>query len=121
MSDHFLIQDAKEKMEQLKEYLQKDSAIVFGCIKDDKLIAFIWAYPFAFREESRIYISVVQVLPQYRSCGIGSELIDAVINAGITLGAKAAYIHTEAQNVGALKLYRKKGFEDERIQLCKYL
>lgn len=121
LTDHFSMQDAKEKMEQLREYLQQDLAIVFGCIKDNKLIAFIWAYSFAFREESRIYISVVQVLPQYRGSGIGSELIDAVMRVGITLGIKAVYIHTDAQNAGALKLYRRKGFVDERIQLCKNL
>lgn len=121
LTDHFSMQDAKEKMDQLSEYLQKDSAIVFGCIKDNKLIAFIWAYPFVFREESRIYISVLQVLPQHKRSGIGSKLIDEVINAGINLGIKAIYIHADAQNTGALELYRKNGFVDERIQLCKSL
>jgi len=116
----FSYSDAESKIAELIEYVGNDSAIVFGCLDyKNKLVGFIWAYRVVFREENRMYVSVIQIDDAYRGCGLGTKLLNAVENEARTVNLPALYIHTEAYNEGAIRLYEHEGYVIERVQLRK--
>lgn len=116
----FSYSDAEGKIVELIKHVGNDSAIVFGCIDDrGELVGFIWAYRVAFREESRMYVSVVQINDAYRGNGLGTKLLNAVENEARIAMLPALYIHTEAHNQGAIRLYEREGYVLERVQLRK--
>ncbi|MFB0919929.1 MAG: GNAT family N-acetyltransferase [Oscillospiraceae bacterium] len=116
----FSYSDAESKVDELIEYIGNDSAVVFGCVDEkDKLIGFIWAYNVVFREENRMYVSVVQIDAAYRGYGLGTKLLNAVENEARKESLLALYIHAEAYNQGAIRLYEREGYVPERVQLRK--
>ncbi len=118
----FSFSDADSKIVELIEHVGNNSAVVFGCVDDkDKLVGFIWAYSVVFREENRMYVSVVQIDNAFRGRGLGTKLLNEVENEARKASLPALYIHTEANNQGAIKLYEREGYVMERVQLRKQL
>lgn len=114
--------DAREKCIQLKEYIGEEKAIVFGSVEENKLLGFIWAYEYPFREDTnRLYVSILHVHRQYRNCQIGKMLLEAVEEEAEKLNYSAVFLHTEAFNEGALRFYHRMGYGDERVQVVKEL
>ena len=58
----------------------------------------------------RIYLSRLIVKPEYRNKGIGSILVDFMIEEIRKMGYKEISIGVDKDNTAALHLYRKKGF-----------
>ena len=119
--DSFTTEEAHCKIESLIEHVSNGKAIVFGYFDESRLVGYIWAYEHKYRDERRVYVSEVRVEENYRGKGIGHQLLRAVQNTALDMGYKAMYIHAEATNVGAIKLYEKEGYELERVQLRKQL
>lgn len=58
----------------------------------------------------RIYLSRLIVKPEYRNKGIGSILVDFMIDEIMKMGYKEISIGVDKDNTAALHLYCKKGF-----------
>ena len=58
----------------------------------------------------RIYLSRLIVKPEYRNKGIGSILVDFMIDEIRKMGYKEISIGVDKDNTAALHLYRNKGF-----------
>lgn len=113
--------DAEKKISELKMYLEMNQAIVFGAFDDSKLIGFVWAYKFPFREDvNRLYISVVHVDSLYRNQGIGKQFIQSIELEAKKLGIETIFLHAEATNDRACKFYEREGFSKERIQYVRH-
>lgn len=119
--ENFTMDDAMIKIDSLIEHVSKDQAIVYGYYFDKFLIGYVWAYEHKYRDEERVYVSEIRVDENFRGRGIGHKLLQAVENAALELGYRALYIHTEASNKGAIRLYENEGYEIERVQLRKQL
>ena len=68
-----------------------------------------------------MYVSEIRVKEEFRNHGIGAELLRLVEDKAKEMGIRAMYLHAEANNTKGLKLYKRLGFNEERIQLRKYL
>lgn len=119
--DSFTREDAEAKIKSMTAHIADGSAIVYGGFDGDKLAAYIWAYRISFRDEDRVYVSEVHVADEYRGQGIGHILLTAVEDEARKLGVSAMYIHTEADNAGAIRLYEREGYRMERVQMRKPL
>jgi len=113
--------DAKRKIGELKDYIAMDKAIVYGAFYQNVLVGYIWSYVHKFRQEERLYVSEIHVDDNWRSRNIGKRLLARVEDDAVNLGLGTMYIHVEAKNSGALKLYEREGYEVERIQLRKII
>lgn len=120
-TEEFVYAQAVDKINELVSYIQQGKAFAFGYLVEDKLIGYIWGYLYKFREEQRIYINEIHVLEKWRSHGIGKFLLDEIEKEAKMHKIKALYIHAEADNEKAIKLYQKAGYKEERIQLRKGL
>lgn len=119
--ESFVREDAEAKIRSMIAHIQDGSAIVYGCIDNAGLIGYIWAYKISFRDEDRVYVSEVHVSEKCRGQGIGHLLLNAVEEEARKLKVPALYIHTEADNSGAIKLYESEGYRMERVQMRKPL
>jgi [ribosomal protein S18]-alanine N-acetyltransferase len=63
------------------------------------------------RDEDNDYISDLWVEPAVQGQGIGSSLLRAIKLAIAEAGYDKARISTHARNLGAIRLYRREGFE----------
>ena len=54
----------------------------------------------------------ISVSPRHRRCGYGQDICVSLTNAALDCGAKTAYLQLVSDNVGAVRLYEKLGFED---------
>ena len=119
--DSFVREDAEAKIKSMIAHIADGSAIVYGCLDGDELLGYIWAYRISFRDEDRVYVSVVHVSEKCRGQGMGHLLLAAVEAEAREMGVPALSIHAEADNAGAIRLYEREGYRMERVQLRKPL
>lgn len=117
--DHFTSEDAYKKTGDFIEHLKDYTAVSYGAFEDENIVGFIWAYPHQFREEKRMYVNEIRVQESYRGRGIGRALLGLVEDKAKELGLGAVYLHAEAGNGKARKLYEVCGYLEERIQMRK--
>lgn len=117
--DHFTSEDAYKKIGDFIEHLKDRTAISYGAFDDEKIVGFIWSYVHQFREEKRMYVNEIRVKEEYRGRGIGKELLRLAEDKAKELGLAAIYLHAEAGNIDARKLYEVCGYLEERIQMRK--
>jgi len=56
------------------------------------------------------YIQTVEVTPQLRGRGIGSELLRRVEGSASQAGARSVWLHVDAENRSAIGLYESHGY-----------
>lgn len=59
------------------------------------------------------YILTLEVLPEFRHRGIGSELLRCVEDSARVANAATLGLHVDATNAGAIRLYEAHGFRCE--------
>lgn len=62
--------------------------------------------------QKRIYVSRMIVKKEYRNRGIGSEILEFLVEKARSMGYREMTVGVDKDNVNALKLYRKYGFTD---------
>ena len=71
-----------------------------------QLVGFI---SYELKESSGAYINDLTILPEFQNKGVGSKVLDFVLER--LKNAKRIELVTHPQNIPALKLYLKYGFE----------
>ena len=56
------------------------------------------------------YIQTIEIAPQCRGRGIGSELMRRLEGSANAKGAVAIWLHVDETNAGAIRLYRSHGY-----------
>ena len=117
--EHFTFDEAVIKIEGFINHLKNNTCIGYGLFHEDEICGYIWAYPHQFREESRMYINEIRIREDYRNSGYGKALIKLVEESAKEMGIGALYIHAEANNPSAIRLYESIGYMMERVQFRK--
>ena len=117
--DHFTFDQAYEKIGDLIDHLRTSTCISYGAFEGTKIVGYIWAYPYTFREELRVYINECSVKEDYRNRGIGKQLISLIENRSKESGYSVVYLHAEADSLNAVRFYESIGYRKERIQFRK--
>ena len=117
--EHYSFEESYEKIGDLINHLSSNTCSAYGAFEGDEIIGYIWAYLHPFREETRMYINEIRVKEEYRNRGIGKELMRMVEERAKELNLPALYLHAEATNPDAIRLYESIGYKTERIQLRK--
>ena len=113
------MEEAEAKIRSMIAHMADGSAIVYGVFDGQTVCGYLWAYEVQFREERRVYVSEVHVDENLRGQGFGTMLLEAAEAEAVDRGISALYIHAEANNPGAIRLYERFGFQMERVQLRK--
>lgn len=59
------------------------------------------------------YIATIEVAPEYRQRGVGGELLRRVEDSARAADAAALWLHVDAANAGAIRLYEAHGYSCE--------
>lgn len=110
-----------ESDKAVKEWLDdKDSNILVAQL-DGKLVGtcFVGLYGFDSEKGTVLWIRELVVNPNCQGKGIGYELLNYAIKWGMDKGAKRSFLACDAENINAIKLYRKFNYErkEERGQI----
>jgi len=94
----------------IDDYAAKLSAhaMCFEAWNDETLIGLVAAYP--DHQHSRMFISNVSVLPQWRGHGFAAGLVTRCSDGARDLGMRSVVLELAADNVAARRLYDKLGF-----------
>jgi len=65
-------------------------------------------------EENSAYIQTIEVTPSQRGLGIGGELLRRVEDSAVAAGAGAIWLHVDAENSAAIRLYESRGYVRQR-------
>lgn len=117
--ESFTYEDACRKMDDLVFHLGNGTCVAYVALDGDEVCGFVWAYPHRWRDEERMYVSEIRVREGWRRRGIGTELLRLVEERAREMGLGALYLHAEADNPDAVRLYESLGYELERVQLRK--
>jgi len=71
-------------------------------------------------EGDQAHIAKVTVHEDYRRRGIGSALLEYLIDHSLRLGLTRMYLEVRRSNVAAQQMYRRFGFQFERVQPNAY-
>ncbi len=56
------------------------------------------------------YIETLEVLPEVRGKGVGGELLRRMENSAWVAGASVSWLHVDAENAGAIRIYQRHGY-----------
>jgi GNAT superfamily N-acetyltransferase len=86
---------------------------------EGQAIGYLAASPRSFSYKTKSYTELdnMGVTPEYRSRGIGSQLVDKYLEWSREGGYEKACVNAFAKNTGALEFYRKHGFKDIDVSL----
>jgi len=104
-------------IDNLKKFISGENNYGFVGIKDNKAIAFLYGYGM-YRPDGRnmFYIHSVDVLPDYQSMGIGTKLLEFVIEYIKSENKFYKYfVLAEKDNIKACKLYKKFANSNEQV------
>jgi ribosomal-protein-alanine N-acetyltransferase len=60
--------------------------------------------------ECRAYVQTIEVAPEDRRRGVGEELLNWIECSASGAGASSIWLHVEAENAGAVRLYEAQGY-----------
>ena len=58
------------------------------------------------------YIATIEVLPEFRSHGVGAELLRRLEGSAHAERATAIWLHVDIDNAAAIRLYERLGYGD---------
>jgi ribosomal protein S18 acetylase RimI-like enzyme len=102
--DLLLLADPSKDL--IDEYLKQSD--IFTAKQNDKTIGVIVLFPLSVET---VEIKNVAVKPEFQGQGIGSYLIENVVQVALSNSQKSICIGTANSSIGQLLLYQKLGFE----------
>lgn len=101
--------------------LNNPRAICLIAEENNKPVGYIAAAPkeVSYRLSKYIEIENMGICPNYRSKGIGSQLIEKCLKLAKEKGYQKAYVNSYFENSKAIKFYENRGFKKIDISLEK--
>ena len=93
----------------MRQLVEAADAATWIAEADDRMAGFAiveWA-------EGAAYIQTLEVLPERRGSGVGGELLRLTEGSARGAGAELIWLHVDAENAGAIRLYERHGYRYE--------
>ena len=105
---------SKKILNNMYKYISDKSAIIYGYLLDNKIVAIIWTF---FIDDKNIHINYFVVLDEYRNNRIGKKMLEYVIK---NFKENTFELFVSKENIKAIKFYKKNGFEIVEEKENKY-
>jgi ribosomal-protein-alanine N-acetyltransferase len=66
--------------------------------------------------EGTAYIQTLEVMPEWRGAGVGGELLRRMERSALAGDSEMIWLHVDAENDGAIRLYERNGYSYENRQ-----
>ena len=95
----------------MRQLVESPSSITWVAGENDSMAGFAIAELNLEPNYPTAYIPTLEVCPELRRCGIGRELLHRIEQSALAAGAALLWLHVDAENDAAVRLYRAHGFE----------
>ncbi len=116
IKEPIIIDNVTYTIEMIKKFIQSEENYIFIGTINDKIVAFLYGYSLARPDgKNMFYIHSVDVIPGYQEKGIGTRLMDYVID--FIKSENKCYkfwVLADTDNVRACNLYKKYGDKIEQ-------
>ncbi|MGC9095224.1 MAG: GNAT family N-acetyltransferase [Candidatus Bathyarchaeia archaeon] len=111
----------EERLSVLKGSLRDPDYELWVAEVDGEIVGFIdlWTINDFCHGGKLSYIQNLYVAPKYRRMGVGSKLLQKIIDRAKEKGALEVHVVTNFENNPAIQLYKKHGLTKESLQLGK--
>ena len=118
-----IIENKNLSRQDIEKFIIDDDNYCFVGILEDKIVAFLYGYGMLRPDgKSMFYIHSVDVFEDYQNNGIGTQLIDYVLNYVKNENKYYKFfVLSENDNVIACKVYQKFANKEEQILFSRYL
>ncbi len=96
-----------------EDLLEKNVLFIFQ--EDGQDVGMFKLIPLTYRSSHIAYLGDVAIHPDYSSKGYGSQMMQAIVDYGESLGLKRIELSVAAINEKATHMYEKAGFQKEGI------
>lgn len=104
-----------EKVASFQKDLISKNGPVYYVINEDKVVGWCDVFPEENPRQSHRGGLGMGILPEFRGKGIGSQLLQKVIDHAKTFGLEKIELNVYTSNISAVALYKKFGFEQEGL------
>ncbi|MGE3683922.1 MAG: GNAT family N-acetyltransferase [Bdellovibrionales bacterium] len=104
-----------EKVSGFQRDLISKNGPVYYAIQDERVVGWCDVFPEENPRQSHRGALGMGLLPEFRGKGIGSKLLEAVLNHAKAFGLEKVELHVYTTNTPAIALYEKFGFEREGL------
>ena len=94
----------------MRHLVQRPHAAVWIAEDDGKMAGFALVESTEVRGGVRAYIQTIEVGPEWRSQGVGGKLLDRIEGSARLAEAALIWLHVDAANAGAIRLYEAHGY-----------
>jgi ribosomal-protein-alanine N-acetyltransferase len=94
----------------MRALVQRANAATWIAEEDGRMAGFAIAGWSERKSEVTAYIQTIEVAPEVRGRGVGAELLDCIEGSARAAGASLIWLHVEATNAAAIKLYESHGY-----------
>jgi len=118
-----IINNKNLSRQDIEKFIIDDDNYCFVGILEDKIVAFLYGYGMLRPDgKSMFYIHSVDVFEDYQNNGIGTKLIDYVLNYVKNENKYYKFfVLSENDNIRACKVYQKFANKEEQILFSRYL
>ena len=100
----------------MEEFLENELAVYLCALAGGKAVGYVGMWHII--DEG--HITNIAVHPEFRSCGVGSALMEALLEAAKALGITALTLEVRRSNHEAQALYSKYGFAEGGMRKAYY-
>jgi ribosomal protein S18 acetylase RimI-like enzyme len=97
--------------EYMAALVENPNGVTWIAEQDGQMIGFAIAGWSEDGTETEAYIQTIEVLPALRCLGVGGELLCHLEASAGAAGAEFIWLHVDAANAGAIRLYEARGYE----------
>ena len=94
----------------MRAFLQHPRSATWIAEEDNQMTGFAIVGWSERNGASRAYIQTIEVAPEVRRRGIARELLGHVESSAREAGAASIWLHVDASNAGAIRLYEARGY-----------
>jgi ribosomal-protein-alanine N-acetyltransferase len=98
--------------EQISQLLKEYNCVSLIARVGGIIVGFVIGMTYIDRKALHAHILTIDVSPAYRRRGIGQLLLQEIERIFKEKGVKASHLEVREDNVAAINLYRKMGYED---------
>lgn len=104
----------------LRELLNMRDAAAWVAEEDSALVGFAIVEWSSLHDEITAYIQTIEVLAEHRGKGIGKALLRHLEDSALHAGAVQIWLHVDAENQPAVRLYEAQGYAKLGMQRHYY-
>lgn len=109
----------EERVEALKEHMEKGNTFFWGVTKGNILVGYYWAYTVPFIDKKRWVLRSLLIQSEFQKHGLGVMAINEGLKKAREVGCDEAVTEYVPWNTSAARTYERAGYKISRIEVVK--